>query len=1020
MVLFFYCGNRSLCMLKVLLTSLLLVLTFASVAQSEDVTISGVVKSESGDPIPGVNIFIKGTTIGTITDFNGAYRLVIPKQSEFLVFSYIGFQTIEEPIENRSAINITLIEDTQQLKEIVVTGYSSQLKANVIGSISSLDPAQIKDMPVTGLDQALQGQVSGVSVTQSSGTPGGGIMVRIRGNSSISSSNRPLYIVDGIPVRDGGLSTRSFGGQNDNALATLNPNDIESIEILKDASAKAIYGSRAANGVVIITTKRGKADSPTTFEVDVQRGIIDPTNLVEVLNAEELLELQREALSNAGEDPDGAGIPGVTDAVNTDWQKAVMRQAVLQQYQLSTRGGSAKTQFYISASYRDEEGVLLNNDFKRGTLAANLDHQPTDRLSFGLNLNVARTKNNRVKGDNFLDGVYNAAMTSLPYYQPYDEEGRLYAPGDPGYAGFPNFNPVGQAIEPRFDTYASKLLGGLFARYEIIPNLFFTTKFSVDYNSTIEDQFEPTTTAIGGFLQNVGQQGYGIYTTTEASTLLNNNVFSYNTSIGDQHEIGGLLGTEFISRTSRSGSTVGILFPSDDFTYLTSSGLILDGSSFLVNSGLISFFGEANYKFRSKYLVKASVRYDGSSRFGEDRKFGLFPAFSLGWRISEEQFMQGFSWLEDAKLRGSYGLTGNERIGNFQYLGTWGATTAYNGIPAVGPANLGNPNLGWEQTAEFNFGTDIGLFSGRLELMFDYYYNVTTDLLLSETLPFTTGFGSVLGNLGEVTNEGMELTISTVNIDTDVRWSTQFNISTNRNVVQKLATDEPQFSGYSTFTNSTHIVAPGKPLGTFWGLRYLGVDPGTGNAIYFDKNNDGRLTADDGTFIGDAQADYFGGLTNTFSYKGIDFTFFFQYSFGNEMINFGNTSLLNSGEDINNNQSKEATKRWRKEGDIASIPKYEFGNTFNNRFSSRFVEDASYVRLKNVTLGYSLPKSMLSTLRLKNLRVYASATNLWTWTNYSGADPEVNSLDGSTTAQGLDLYTFPQVRTILIGLNLGF
>ena len=1006
--------NRTLLLLLFTLSS------FQLFSQENEIFITGKVTGVNSDPIPGVNIFIQNTSTGTISEFDGTYKLSIPDSAQYIVFSYIGFLTKEEPINNRNIIDVVMTEDTKQLEEIVVTGYSSQKKADVIGSISSIDPAVIKDMPITGLDQALQGQVSGVSVTQSSGTPGGGIMVRVRGNSSISSSNRPLYIVDGIPVRDGGLSTRSFGGQSDNALSTINPNDIESIEILKDASAKAIYGSRAANGVVIITTKRGKIGSPTTFELDVQRGIIDPTNTVEVLNGKELLDLQREAMINAGDDPDDAGIPGVTDAVDTKWQDEVMRQAIVQQYQLSTKGGSEKTQFYLSGSYRDEEGVLLNNDFKRATLVANIDHKASARLSFGLNMNLARTKNNRVKGDNFLDGVYNAALTSLPYYQPYDEEGNLYAPGDAGYAGFPNFNPVGQAIEPRFDTYASKLLGGLYAKYEIIPNLYFTTKFSLDYTSTIEDQFEPTTSAIGGFLQSVGQQGYGIYSTTESSTLLNNNVFIYNTSIGDMHDFGGLLGAEFISRTSRSGSTVGILFPSDDFTYLTSSGLILDGSSFLVNSGLVSFFGEVNYKYSSKYLAKVSARYDGSSRFGEDRKFGFFPAFSVGWRASEEDFLTGFSWLDDLKLRASYGLTGNERIGNFQYLASWGATTAYNGIPAVGPASLGNPNLGWEQTTEFNVGTDLAFFAGRIQLIVDYYYNVTNDLLLSEALPFTTGFGSVLGNLGEVSNEGLELTITTVNLDGAVHWTSQFNISSNRNIVQSLATDEPVFRGYQTFTNNTHIVAPGKPLGTFWGLKYLGVDPGTGDAIYHDKNNDGKLTADDGTFIGDAEPDFFGGFTNTVSYKGFDLSLFFQYSYGNQMINFGNTTLLNSGEDIENNQSRVALKRWQKEGDIASVPKYEFGNTFNNRFSSRFVEDASYLRLKNLTIGYSLNPETLAKLRLNRLRIYASGTNIWTLTNYSGADPEVNSLDGSTTAQGLDLYTFPQVRTILIGLNLGF
>jgi len=368
----------------------------------------------------------------------------------------------------------------------------------------------------------------------------------------------------------------------------------------------------------------------------------------------------------------------------------------------------------------------------------------------------------------------------------------------------------------------------------------------------------------------------------------------------------------------------------------------------------------------------------------------------------------------------SYGLTGNERIGDFRYLSTWAAVTAYDGVPAVGPATLGNPDLGWEQTSEFDIGTDIALFEGKIQLTYDYYYNTTNDLLLNELLPATTGFGSVLGNLGEITNEGMELTINTVNIDKVVKWSTQFNIAKNNNIVRKLATDEPQFAGYSTFTNNTHIITPGKPLGTFWGLEFLGVDPGTGDAIYKDMNNDGQLTANDGTFIGDAQADYFGGFTNTILYKGFDANIFFQYSMGNQMINFGNTTLLNSGEDISNNQSRDALKRWKSDGDITSVPRYEFGNTDNNRFSSRFVEDASYVRLKNLTVGYTFDQSIVSKLKVRSLRIYASGTNVWTWTNYSGADPEVNSLDGSTTAQGLDLYTFPQVRTILFGLNLGF
>jgi TonB-linked SusC/RagA family outer membrane protein len=480
------------------------------------------------------------------------------------------------------------------------------------------------------------------------------------------------------------------------------------------------------------------------------------------------------------------------------------------------------------------------------------------------------------------------------------------------------------------------------------------------------------------------------------------------------------LGTEIISRTYRSGSTTGILFPSNDFTYLTSAGLILDGSSYQLSSGLLSFFAEANYKFKGKYLAKASVRYDGSSRFGEDRKFGLFPSASVGWRISEEDFLSNFSWLDDFKIRASYGRTGNERIPDFRYLTTWSATTAYNGVPGVFPNELGNPSLGWEQTDEFDIGADFAFYSGRIQLIFDYYFNYTSELLLLESLPTTTGFGSIWSNIGEVSNEGLEFTLSTINIDKDTKWSTQFNISINKNIVQKLKKDEPDFRGYSTETNSTHFVSPGAPLGSFWGLRFLGVDPGTGDAIYFDADNDGKISGNDGTYLGNAEPDFFGGMTNTITYHGIDFSLFLQYSYGNEMINFGNTTLLNSGADINNNQSKEALKRWRKEGDITSVPRYEFENIYNSQFSSRFVEDASYLRVKNVTIGYTLNKQLLAKLRLKNLRVYASGTNIWTLTNYSGADPEVNSLDGSTTAQGLDLYTFPQVRTILVGLNLGF
>ncbi|MFP4091039.1 MAG: SusC/RagA family TonB-linked outer membrane protein, partial [Cyclobacteriaceae bacterium] len=442
--------------MKKILLSLSVFSFILQAAFAQERTVSGTVtSSDEQQGLPGVNIVVKGQNTGTVTDIDGNYSLRVSSEDAVLVFSFIGYRAQEIPLGQQNTINVQLEPANTQLSEVVVTGYSTVQKRDVTGSITSVGPERFESIPVTGVDQALQGQAPGVMVTQSSGTPGGGIMVRVRGNASISGSNSPLFIVDGVPVSSGNLSGRDFGGQDDNALAMFNPNDIASIEILKDASAKAIYGARAANGVVLITTKRGSETPDTRFSVNVQRGISDITNRLDLLNASELLALQREAVANSGGDPDQAGTPGLTDAVDTDWLDVVMRQAVLQEYQISAQGGGEKTQFYLSGGYRDEEGVQWNSRFQRMTATINIDHNATERMKLGVNTVVARTLNNRVKNDNFLDGVYSAALKSLPYYQPYKEDGTLYAPGDVGYPGFPNFNPLAQAIEPRFDIYAT-------------------------------------------------------------------------------------------------------------------------------------------------------------------------------------------------------------------------------------------------------------------------------------------------------------------------------------------------------------------------------------------------------------------------------------------------------------------------------------------------------------------------------------------------------------------------------------
>jgi len=977
-----------------------------------------VVAASEPNGFPGVNITIKGTTIGTITDIDGNFSIEV-NTGDILIFSFVSFTTQEVPFKGEAFLNVTMEESQTELSDVVVVGYSSIEKKDITGSITSIKAENFKNLSVSGIDQALQGQAPGVQVTQSSGTPGGGIVVRIRGATSISASNRPLFIVDGIAVETGTLSGRTFGGQTDNALALINPNDIESVQVLKDASAKAIYGSRASNGVVIITTKRGK-NAKTKITFDIQHGIIDPVHQLDLLNSSQLLELQREAVTNAGQNPDALGlIPGVTDAVNTDWQDEVLRTGILQQYQVSASGGDDNTSYYISATYRNEEGVQLNNGFERLSLTTNLDRKFSQKFSLSTNMTMSRGFNKRVKGDNFLDGVYSGAVKSLPYYAPYDEQGLLIGPGSSNYAGFPNFNPVGQALIPRFNVLTVKVLGGLKGTYFINENFILKGQVSMDYNDVTEDQYESSQTAIGGYLESVGGQGYGIFNAQTFTNVVSNVTLSYNKKLSEKHGVSGLAGAEIFQSFANGGGSVGRLFPSDDFTYIQSAGIVNDGSSFKEPpKGLMSYFLDARYDFDDRFLATVGFRADGSSNFGSNFRFGYFPAASVGWRISKENFFKSMI-INDLKIRASYGLTGNERIEPFLFLGQWDATT-YNGSPGVSPNNVPNPNIKWETTSEFNMGVDISLWEEKLQATLDAYYNKTSDLLLTRPYPFTTGFAGILDNVGDMENKGIEFGVTSVNMDKpDFKWTTKINLSKNLNKVLYLADSTPLYRGYSAEgVDATNIIKVGEPLGSFWGLNYLGVNPATGNAIYEDRNADGLINNSDAMVIGNAQPKLFGGITNIFAYKGFDLSIFFQFSYGNKVLNFSKATLVNMGADIENNQSVDALRRWKHEGDITDIPKYVFGSSQNNLHSNRLLEDASYLRLKNVSLGYNVPSRYTDKIMLGSARVYLNATNLWTFTKYSGSDPEVSTLDGSTSAQGIDFFTLPQVRTIVVGLNV--
>lgn len=1001
-----------------LLPALLLIF---SLSQAQTTRLHGKVTSAAAPTgMPGVTVVVQGTTSGTITDVNGEFTIEVANGA-IVQFTFVGHKSQQLVYTGQAEVSIVMEEEAAQIDEVVVVGYSSIARKDITGAVSTVQFDKLKEISLNGMDQALQGQAPGVQVTQSSGTPGGGVVVHIRGVTSLSAVTRPLYIVDGIPISVGAVSSRDFGGQDDNALALINPNDIESSTVLSDAAAKALYGARASNGVIVITTKRGKSGA-TKISFDVQRGIIDPVRKLKMMNATQLLTLQREAVTNAGQNPDALGlIPGVTDAVNTDWQDAVLRRAIMQQYQLSARGGNDNTKFYFSGGYREEQGIQLNNSFQRLNFTSNIDQKLTERLTMSINLTLSRTLNKRVKGDNFLDGVYSGAIKSLPFNTPYDENGVLVGPASPLYAGFPNFNPVAQALLPRFNTITVKGLGNINLKYKIQPDLELKVQGSLDYTDITEDQYESSQTAIGGYLPSVGGQGYGIFTANTIGTVNGFATLTYNKDIAEKHKLSGVVGTELYRTSQINGSLQGRLFPSDDFTYITSAGIVDAGSSFKSAAhSILSFFGEARYDYAGRVLVTGSLRADGSSNFGQNHRFGYFPALSAAWRISEEKFFHSNS-VSSLKLRGSIGLTGNERIPQFSYLATWNSAP-YSGSNGVSPNSTDNPNVRWETTREINFGVDAGFLNDRFQATINVYKNHTYNLLLFRPYPYTTGFAGVQDNIGTLENKGIEFSAQTVNLEGPIRWTTTFNISKNLNKVLSLSDTTPVYRGYTANgVDGTNIVKVGQPIGSFWGLNYLGVDPATGRAMYQDRNHDQVINNSDAMIIGNSQPKFYGGITNRLQYKGFDMSIFFSFSVGNKVLNFTKASTVNMGGDIQTNQSVDALRRWEKPGDVTDIPKYALNDPDqNNLHTNRLLEDASVLRLKNLNIGYNLPPKILQRLMLEQLRVYVSATNLWTLTKYSGSDPEVSTLDGSDSAAGIDFFTLPQVRTISVGFTAVF
>ncbi|MEZ2443461.1 SusC/RagA family TonB-linked outer membrane protein [Chitinophaga sp. RCC_12] len=988
------------------------------------ITVSGSISDEKGSPLPGVSIRVKGTSLGITTDSHGSFTLAVPDDNSILVCSYVGFESKEVNVKGQSLINIVLKLQSASLNDLVVIGYGTQQKKNLTSSVSSIKGSELTGVAVTSLDAALQGKAAGIQVVQNSGAPGDETYIRIRGNGSLFGENRPLYVIDGVPMSN--LPAAQYGvsgdGQRIATTNNINPNDIQSVEILKDAAATAIYGSRGANGVILITTKRG-AEGKSRFNFNMYTGVADIPKRLPLLNGEQFVELFRESRVNAGLPVDSAV---VNTGRNTDWQDAIFRSAPVSNYNLSISGGTGKTSHYVSLGYLDQTGTIVGlQHYKRFNGRVNFDFAATDKLKIGVNLTGVRSTNNRM--DNSFSGqsVLALALIENPNDPIYNPNGTYYADKNRRWT-----NPVMIANNLRFQSIVNSYIGNVYGEYTILPGLKFKTSFGFDNQQVTDDRYQSK-------LVNNGSAASGFVSVFTQFLWVNENTLSYAPVLKGKHKLTALLGQSAqeanVRRISVSGNTnsTDIIEAVTGFTSLSAP---LDYRS---QWGLVSYFGRLSYNYDDRYLLEGVLRTDGSSRFGENKKYGFFPSVAAGWRVTNEAFMKQQRFINELKLRASIGVTGNnEGLGSdFPALATYSTGYNYGSEAGIAATSLSNVDLSWEATTATNLGLDLSFWDSRISVTVDAYRKLTNRLIFKLDLPYTSGFNRTNGaNIGQMVNKGLEIGINTDNIRGKFTWSTNFNLYFNRNKITSLPETVAGDPSSSDFTESlpgsfgtslpTSIFRVGQPVGSFFGYRSKGVDPKTGNMIYDDINADGRITAADRVILGNALPDYTGGLTNTFGYKGVDLSFFLYWSYGNKVYN-QTRNMLERMSGYNNGDVR-TLNRWTPENPNTDVPKAVFNDPTtpnsltNGEVSQRFVEDGSFIRMKNITLGYTFRTELLKKIRISSARVYASAQNLFLITSYSGLDPESQNQSVKNSQLGIDWAVQPQPRTFLLGLNVNF
>lgn len=994
------------------LSILYFLLFFSSASFAQSITLQGKVISAVDDKaLAGVSIQLKGGQTGTTTDEAGLFS-IMARIGDTLLISHVGYENAEFAVKGTTSVNITLQPTGRSLDDVVVVGYGTQRRRDVTGSVSSVSARELRSLPVPNIGEALQGRASGVQVV-SSGAPGSNVTIRVRGTGTINNSD-PLLVIDGVPT--------------DLPLNSISPDDIASLEILKDASSAAIYGARGANGVVLITTKRG-INGRNSLEFKSFVGSQRATDMIGLLNAGQFASLHNEMMANNGQGQNPAFADPASLGEGTDWLGGLFRTAPMQSYSMSYSGGTPKSTYYVSGNVFDQKGIVLNTGYRRYTVQFNSETKVFDWLKFGNNLSL----NHDIKSSGSYD-IRNA-MSALPTQAIFNADGTYAGPvGQPSWVG-DVANPIGKATLNSNTTKGYNILGSVFGEFTILQGLKFKTTGGVQASFWDARNWAPKYN-----WQPIPQpNSYLSQSYNKSLTWLWDNYFTYDARIGSDHSLTILAGSS--AQTNRYDGMNGSIqqFASDATQQLNNGTLLPTIGGTASEWSLLSFIGRVNYSYKNKYLATVTARRDGSSRFGKNNRYGTFPSASVAWRLSEEDFFK-VDFINDLKIRAGYGVTGNQNIGNYSFASAL-QTVQYNfngqAVTAIVPLMIPNPGVKWERVEQANFGLDATIFNSRVNLVLDAYIKNTNGMLVPMSVPISTGYSDIVVpsiNLGKVQNRGIELAVNTQNVKGAFEWNTSFNVSYNQNKIIQLNDTIPMYTGSIGLNQNLSIQHPGGyPINEFYGfvtngifqaqkdvddyaVQVPGSDPfnrtSPGDIRFRDINNDGRIDDNDRTFLGNPNPSFLFAMNNSFAWKGIDLSIFVQGIAGNKIYNANR--IYQEGMAVAMNQTRAVLDRWTGTGTSNTMPRAVFNDpNKNTRVSNRYIENGSYLRIKNVTLGYTLPLSVSQRARMSSARLYISAQNLLTITKYTGFDPEVPS-------NGIDLNVYPVTRTLSAGININF